>query len=197
MSPFRLYWAGALFVLSGGLLSGCRSVPPPQAAPVGNGYPKSFLETHGNQTVYVHFPRRVYHFGTGQKLNALWWFGNADEPVPPPWYRPGKRSRTFLWHLRNPCHNFTFFVMGIGDKPFLRVGKHPANVASPEGGWNVAVCQYKCLRLPFVDYALGRFEFYCGWRNGGNFGMKFNFGHVPAKSPATGEKLSKEKVTGA
>src|SRR5437764_14572903 len=127
MSQLRLWWVGPLFMLCSGLLSGCRSVPPPEAAMVGNAYPRSFLETNGNQIVYLHFPRRAYNFGTGQKLNPIWWFGNADEPVPPAWYRPGKMGRTFLWHLRNPWHNLTVFVVGIGDKRLVRAGKHQEN----------------------------------------------------------------------
>ena len=71
--------------------------------------------------------------------------------------------------------------MGIEDKPHTRVGRYPAKVANPNGGWNWAVCQYKRLRLPFVDYKRGRFEFYFGWRNGGNFGMKLNFRQGKAK----------------
>jgi hypothetical protein len=66
--------------------------------------------------------------------------------------------------------------MGIGDKPFTRVGRFPERVANPNGGWNWAVCRYRKLRLPFVDYHRRNFEFYFGWRNGGNFGMKLNFG---------------------
>lgn len=55
----------------------------------------------------------------GQKLNPLWWLGNADDPVPPPdWYRPGRRFRKARRHLRNPLHNFTFYVIGIADKDF-------------------------------------------------------------------------------
>ena len=26
------------------------------------------------------------------KLNPVWWLENADEPVPPAWYRPGDRG---------------------------------------------------------------------------------------------------------
>ena len=83
--------------------------------------------------------------------------------------------RKLTWSLRNPGHNFTFYVIGIEDKVFLRVGRYADRVANPNGGWNWAVCHYRWLRLPFIDYHSGRFEFYFGWRNGGNFGMKLNF----------------------
>jgi hypothetical protein len=119
-------------------------------------------------------------------MNPVWWFGNADDPVPPPDYRKGKCCRKFMWYMRNPFHNFNHYIIGIGDKPFTRVGRFPDKVANPNGGWNWAVCKYKYLRLPFVDYQRGRFEFYCGWRNGGNFGMKLNFAQKRAATPMKG-----------
>lgn len=92
-----------------------------------------------------------------------------------------------MWYVRNPYHNFDHYVIGIGDKSFTRVGRFPAQVANPNGGWNWAVCRYRNLRLPFVDYQRGGFEFYLGWRNGGNFGIKLNFAQkrlaAPRKSP--------------
>jgi hypothetical protein len=129
---------------------------------------------------FVHIPREYQRFSTWQKLNPIWWIGNADDPVPPKSYRPGKRRRKLTWSLRNPFHNFTFYVIGIEDKAFLRRGRYADRVENPNGGWNWAVCHYRWLRLPFVDYHRGRFEFYFGWRNGGNFGMKLNFGQKKA-----------------
>ena len=75
----------------------------------------------------------------------------------------------------NPFRNRSF-VIGIADKPFSQTGRFPGEIATPNGGWNWGVCRYKRLRLPFIAYSRGRFQFYCGWRKGGNFGMKFNFG---------------------
>jgi hypothetical protein len=109
------------------------------------------------------------------KWNPVWWFGNVDSPTPPKWYRPDEPCRTNLWYWRNSLHNFTHYVIGIKDKPFVRVGTFPDRVFAPEHGWNWAVCKYKCLRLPFVSYNRGGFKFYCGWRERGNFGMKLNF----------------------
>jgi hypothetical protein len=108
-------------------------------------------------------------------LNPVWWFGNADDPVPPEWYRAGKSCRNFMWHMRNPFHNFDFYVIGIADKSSTRLGPFPRQLSNPNGGWNWAVCRYKWVRLPFVDYQRGRFEFYCGWRTAGNFGFKLNY----------------------
>lgn len=112
---------------------------------------------------------------TCQKLNPLFWFGNIDDPVPPDWYRPNNRTRTFLWHCRNPFHNLFFYVIGIADKEFEIIGKYPGRISDPNGGWNWTVCRYKWLRLPLVSYQRGSFNFYLGWRNRGNFGMKLNF----------------------
>lgn len=112
------------------------------------------------------------------KWNPVWWLGNADDPVPPDWYRPGSRCRGVLWQLRNPLHNFTFHVIGIADKCFTRTGKFPDAVFAPDGGWNWAVARYGWLRLPFVSYNGERWRFYLGWRERGNFGGKINFGRL-------------------
>ena len=130
----------------------------------------------------VYAPRDLHRFSTWQKLNPIWWIGNADDPAPPDTYRPGKRLRKFSWSIRNPFHNFTFYVIGISDKVFLRTGRYADRVANPQGGWNWAVCRYQWLWLPFVDYHRGRFEFYFGWRNGGNFGLKLNFSQKHKKA---------------
>jgi hypothetical protein len=134
----------------------------------------SSTNTNSQPKVLVHEPRHPGAFGLWKKLNPIWWLGNADEPYPPSWYRPGGHCRKFTWHLRNPCHNFSCYVVGIQDKRFTRVGRFPGKVSKPDGGWNWAVCRYRWLRLPFIDYARGRFEFYCGWRTGGDLGMKLN-----------------------
>ncbi len=91
-----------------------------------------------------------------------------------------------MWYMRNPFHNFDHYVIGIADRPFTRVGRFPDQVANPNGGWNWAVCRYRNLRLPFVDCHRGGFEFYFGWRNGGNFGVKLNFAQKRATKPAKG-----------
>ena len=136
--------------------------------------------TNESPTVFHHIPKPSQKFSTWKKVNLVWWFGNADDPVPPLSYRKGKCCRKFMWYVRNPFHNFDHYVIGIGDKHFTRVGRFPDRQANPNGGWNWTVCRYRNLRLPFVDYQRGGFEFYCGWRNGGNFGMKLNFGQKRA-----------------
>ncbi|MEW6302072.1 MAG: hypothetical protein AB1705_01280 [Verrucomicrobiota bacterium] len=109
---------------------------------------------------------------TIQKWNPIWWFGNADEPEPPDWYRPEDPNRRRKWYWRNPLHNFTFYVIGIADKPFKRSGSHPEHVFNPKAGWTWAVCRYKWWRLPFLSYTRGHCSFYVGWRERGNFGFK-------------------------
>jgi hypothetical protein len=119
---------------------------------------------------------------TRDKFNPLWWFSNVDEPHPPPSYLPNKKFRTAKWRLRNSFHNFTYYVIGIADKPFVRSGRHPDKVFNPEGHWNFAICKYRFLRLPFLSYHTRRVGAYIGWRDRGNFGLKFNVrtGHKPA-----------------
>lgn len=116
-------------------------------------------------------PKKI---STWSKFNPCWWFGNMDEPTPPGWYRPEEKGRVFKWHLRNPFHNFAFYVIGIADKPHVRSGRYPLNIGNPHGGWNFAVAKYKLLRLPFLAYNRGGFDFYFGWRTAGNFGGKLN-----------------------
>ncbi len=122
--------------------------------------------------IFTNLPKTNHHFIVWQKLNPVWWAGNVDSPNAPDSYRPGQPGRVFWWHLRNPCHNFTFFVIGLADRPFTRTGKFPEPNFNPAGGWNWTVCRYHWLRLPFLSHQKGWFKFYCGWRSGGNFGMQ-------------------------
>ena len=121
-----------------------------------------------------------------QKWNPLWAFRNADDPVPPAWYRPAARNRAMLWRMRNPFHNLTHYIIGVSDKDITRTGKHPGAVFAPGGGWNWAVTRHRWLPLPFVSFDGKRGRFYLGWRESGNFGGKVNLtkrstATVPAK----------------
>jgi hypothetical protein len=98
----------------------------------------------------------------------------VDDPVPPDWYRPDDRRRRGKWYCRNSLHNFTFYVIGVADKKFDRVGRHSLEVFNPNDGWNWAACKYKWLRLPFISYKKRDFRFYMGWRERGNFGAKLS-----------------------
>jgi len=119
------------------------------------------------------------------KLNPVWWFGNVDEPHAPAWYRPNGSCRDFMWYMRNPFENFSNYVIGVADKKTVRSGVYPDQVGNPNGGWNFAVTRRRIAYLPFIDYKHHRFEFYFGWRERGNFGMKLNFRQKlpPPKNP--------------
>jgi hypothetical protein len=175
-SPAR--WPGLIWlVLAAGLVTGCQTPAGKPSRPRYQHDPMARALAQGLDT------NRVVHISCRQKCNPVWWFGNEDDPVPPPGYRPDDPRRERRWYYRNPLHNFTFYLVGIADKPFERVGRAPDKAFHPDGGWNWAVCRYKCLRLPFVSYQGGHCRFYVGWRNRGNFGCKLNFGRAKAAEP--------------
>ena len=109
------------------------------------------------------------------RVDPIWWFGNADDPTPPDWYRPDSKCRTISWYVRNPFYNFQFYVIGIADKRTIRSGKYPERITPPEDGWNFTVSSYGCIHLPFVSYGHKSFVFYIGWRERGNFGAAIRF----------------------
>jgi hypothetical protein len=115
------------------------------------------------------------------KWNPVWWLGNADDPVPPAWYEPDNPHRKRDWFFRNPFTNFTYFVIGVADKDTMRYGRYPKLVGNPHGGWNFAVTRRRIVLLPFWDYKNSRMEFYFGWRERGNFGIKLIFHQPPAE----------------
>jgi len=117
------------------------------------------------------------------KFGKLFWyiFGNSDDPEPPINYLPNKPFwlRTLLWYLRNPLHNFTFYVIGCKHKDRIVHGKEPSKVFV-EQGWNWYIgrpVDSKWRWLPFISYQrkIGRktFQFYIGFRLGTCFGFKF------------------------
>jgi hypothetical protein len=171
---------GFLLVTGASLLAGCCALPA-QAKQNHVSEPKpkwhSIVMTPRTNLPAIHFY---------DKLNPIWWLGNADEPRAPDWYRPNARTRNFTWYLRNPLSNFSNYVIGIADKKSVRSGKYPDKISNPRGGWNFAVSRRHILLLPFIDYKRGRFEFYFGWRERGNFGTKLNFRQkLPEPPPRT------------
>ena len=114
-------------------------------------------------------------------------------------------SRALDWNLRNPLHNFTFYVIGQAqfknsEFAILQLSKEKNKLLSyqPEertvfGGKGsslfIALHGFK----PFFSLRLnyGRlFECYLGWRPKGNFGIKFILAKKPPKktiSNPTGE----------
>jgi hypothetical protein len=125
------------------------------------------------------------------KLNPVWWVENSDEPVPPEWYKPDDRHRVMKWHFRNPFHNFDNYVIGVADKKFVRSGKYPERNSNRNGGWDFEVARRKLVLLPFLSYQRGGFNFYFGWRERGNFGIKLNYSKPPEKKPQTDDSQSK------
>jgi hypothetical protein len=107
------------------------------------------------------------------KVNPVWWFGNIDDPAPPVWYRPDSHHRDFLWHLRNPFHNFDHYVIGIADKKIKRTSRISEGASESRSHWDFAVARRKLAMLPFVSYQ----------RERGNFGIKLNFPKLPKESP--------------
>lgn len=152
-------------VLIAGLLVGCGSVRKIRHVP-------NWKQAAEREEDPLPVPNRFGPFSSCQKLNPVFWFGNSDEPNPPDWYRPEDPGRNWKWHARNPFHNLTFYVMGIADTEFTRIGPHPEHVFDPEGGWNWAVSRAALLPLPYVSYRGKRTQFYLGWRERGNFGIK-------------------------
>jgi hypothetical protein len=122
------------------------------------------------------------------KLNPIWWLQgdngwdvpdvNNGEP-----YLPEVKNlwlRRFYWFgCRNPLMNFVGFIIGVEDRNYTVVGSAPAMANTgrdcdpQQFGFRWAIIKTKYLRLPFVSYWGGTFEFYLGWRPGtGGFGLK-------------------------
>lgn len=109
-------------------------------------------------------------------MNRVLWalFGNDDDgPTGPPSFMPAAPPwwRRVCWWIRNPAHNFTFYVIGIAGRDFFSTGDYPFDVFNPRGGWNRCERVYFGKRYPFISY-IGWCKFYFGWRERGNFGMK-------------------------
>jgi hypothetical protein len=167
-----------LFVTVVSLLAGCCTMPRQSQQPA------AAAESKPKWHSVVMIPRTNHpaiHFYN--KINPIWWFGNVDEPRAPDWYRPGGRFRNFAWHMRNPLENFSNYVIGVADKKSVRSGRYPTQNSNPHGGWNFAVTRWRIMYLPFIDCKHRRFEFYFGWRERGNFGIKLNFRPAPPKPP--------------
>ena len=89
-----------------------------------------------------------------QKIKFLWIvFGNNDNPYPPNWFKPEKSQfvREILWYIRNPFHNFFWYIVGFKDKNL-----DYTQIWSEKQKWN--------LILPFFSYRGKKWEFYIGWR---------------------------------
>jgi hypothetical protein len=152
---------------------------------------------------------QLYPFDLGHWLSwAL--FGNEDDGIfgeeASACYRCDEPVRTGLalsWFGRNPLHNLFFYVLGTAGRPChsefillqLAAGQscmfryHPcATTVFAGSGSSLFLALHG--GLPFfslcIDYGR-QFQFYIGWRERGNFGIKL----IPAKrreSPCVAQK---------
>lgn len=113
-----------------------------------------------------------------RKLNPWWaFFGNEDDGYYGLHTHWNLASSTSLWTavrwwLRNPAHNFCFYVIGFAD----RVREVTDDRFHPdEGGWLLSWSRplNGWFWRPYVSY-LGHIRFYAGWRPTGAFGIKLN-----------------------
>jgi len=120
-----------------------------------------------------------------QKLNPIWWFGNIDDPEPCSidWYvkeqcnnKCNLLCKLKWFFIRNPLHNFMFYVVGVEDKIESKKCKYVGKMWGGYKKWNFAYVKCKYFILPFVSYN-GNFQFYIGWRGKGNFGIAFRKNH--------------------
>lgn len=110
-------------------------------------------------------------------LAFLWWafFGNADDGYygDEEW-RAGRKPSFWLalqWWLRNPAHNFCFYVIGFADEDRIFVGDKNWGV---DRGWSVhwLVTTVTGQRRPLLTYcAEDGTTSYIGWRPSGAFGV--------------------------
>lgn len=128
------------------------------------------------------------------KINPLWWFKNDDDPSPPAWYHGADPSvplyqgpawsdfrRKFYWFvLRNPLHNFMFYVLGLQDKNYKVWGKAPVALTDLSGAGLTG--QTWCFILPGGDVWVPRFyyslvtklvSFHFGWNFAGALAIRF------------------------
>lgn len=116
-------------------------------------------------------------------------FGEANVPL----FRPDKNAslgKGIAWMLRNPLHNFCFYVIGNAGAPtdewtLLKINskkvefftyKHQADTVFAGRYSSFFLGLHNGLPLISLRVAYGHFwksDFYIGWRERGNFGIKF------------------------
>jgi len=125
-------------------------------------------------------------------------FGNDDDGIfgERSCYHPGQPrgvKKALYWWARNPLHNFTFYVIGSahranGELDLLRIAPRHLSfgrfrcpgrtVFATERGSGLYFAlhggkPFISLRLAYSRYRRG--DFYIGWRERGNFGLKASF----------------------
>ena len=117
---------------------------------------------------------------TWWKFGRLAWriFGNADDPGPCHWFWPGKKKwlrRAWWIFVRNPMHNFFWYVIGFTHKDRIVWGRNPQVVFLEGFNWHWGGPIDSWIRVPFISfqYTFEKrvFQMYIGWRYAGNFGL--------------------------
>jgi len=119
------------------------------------------------------------------KWNILWWFDNEHDPMPPErmhlWENYKPWIRYLLWRLRNPMHNFCYYVLGVADKEFLVTGDYPSSTFIPTGtGYNRLTLTGTdgSWTRKFVSYRGPKWEWYYGWNHDGRWGLALRHAHA-------------------
>jgi len=159
--------------------------------------PTCHFEGSEHHPLYCVIPRHRSQIKWYDAGHWITWglFGNDDDGIfgECTSYRceqPNDGKKALAWGVRNPLHNFTFYVIGTANQrnsgvTLLQVT--PCHVASgcytPQAT-TVFPSQSSCFYLalhgwkPFLSWRLVyhpcyQFDFYLGWRCRGNFGLKF------------------------
>lgn len=151
------------------------------------------IEKASKHWLYHLIPRhkdQLYWFDLGHWIS---WslFGNDDDGIfgemPTANFKvqsPISSKLALRWGMRNPLHNFSFYIIGSADKAnneviiaqiqkdrrefFTYYPKARHVLCSNGSSFLLALHGYK----PFIAVRLGRVESYFGWRERGNFGIK-------------------------
>ena len=171
------------------LLTGCMKYKiPTESLP----YPNESLD----HPLYEIIPRHRCQLAWYDVGHWTSWmiFGNDDDGIfgePANYHEkqsPGLK-KALAWQLRNPLHNFCFYVIGSAQRQnsefdLLKIGQGKVEGMQYRGsGQNNFPYESSCFYLalhggkPFVSLRLVytpkyRSEFYIGWRERGNFGIK-------------------------
>ncbi len=118
------------------------------------------------------------------KINPLWWWGDYDDgwcgrkDPGMQWWRDKHcpNGCTTLcavkWMIRNPLHNFTFYVIGFADRDITTAGEY--NIFAPLGWYFThRILRDSFIKLPWVSYNGNKWQAYLGWRERGDFGLAF------------------------
>lgn len=120
----------------------------------------TIIPRHSQQIRLIDLPHRITWMLFGNDDDGI--FGEGRRAL----YKTDKPISTFLalqWAARNPLHNFTHYVIG---QAYMKNEK----IAFVENERHFfGLHGYK----PFLHCKIFRTEFYVGWRERGNFGLKF------------------------